>query len=530
MVKFALPVVYSLIALRLTGSPQFCLAVLAECIVAFLLSNVIASWNAVVSWFTGVLLLFVVYAQSLVLLFTGGYVKLIMLTNLDSIEAIEGRAAQYIAMVVISLVVMLLPIRYIRFGFVKHGVVLMLVCLLAVCWVPFVLREYSSYGNLFTLVRKVQLKNETEERIRGMTDSNVEELLTEFYSESVGDGVSRPSNLDSAPNVVLIFTEGLSMNVVMDPREIMPNVAYYMDHGLYFENYYDHTAATFRGLIGQLYSSHQYNNGDTNLLVSIQEILSQRGYETTFVNPEPNNTIFTDYLATFGFDELTSGGAVECVLPDDEVYDLIFESLSSYYTSGTPQFVAAYTFGTHVGNDAPDHVYGDGSNRLLNRFHYCDWAFGEFMTRLESSGLAANTLVVFTSDHATYVDDEYIMTFYPDYGRYDAFCDTVPLMFYYEGIEPSVEDAGGRNSLDLAPTILDYLDLDSPNYFLGTSLFLPSRDSYVEYVFCVPDSGWICYTGDTELRRLDDDETSEYMEYIEQYLALTNRTGDESIG
>ena len=29
----------------------------------------------------------------------------------------------------------------------------------------------------------------------------------------------------------------------------------------------------------------------------------------------------------------------------------------------------------------------------------------------------------------------------------------------------------GRNSIDLAPTILDYLDFSRENYFLGTSLF-----------------------------------------------------------
>ena len=29
----------------------------------------------------------------------------------------------------------------------------------------------------------------------------------------------------------------------------------------------------------------------------------------------------------------------------------------------------------------------------------------------------------------------------------------------------------GRNSINLTPTILDYLDISSPNYFLGNSLF-----------------------------------------------------------
>ena len=203
----------------------------------------------------------------------------------------------------------------------------------------------------------------------------------------------------------------------------------------------------------------------------------------------------------------------------------MFESLSEGAADGQPQFVACYTFSTHVGNDAPEGYYfGDGENRLLNRFHYCDTAFGEFMEKLHDSGLAGNTLVVFTADHATYVDDEYILSFYPENTRYDVFCDTMPLMFYYEGITPEVIDAGGRNSLDLAPTVLDYLDIDTPNYFLGTSLFLPMRNEVIETVFCVPDSSWNCVTGEGELRRLTEGEEQEYMRHIERYLSLTNRT------
>jgi len=146
------------------------------------------------------------------------------------------------------------------------------------------------------------------------------------------------------------------------------------------------------------------------------------------------------------------------------------------------------------------------------------------MRRLEEEGLSSNTLVIFTTDHASYVDDDYILSFYPDYERADIFCDRIPLVFYYEGITPGVVDAGGRNSLDLAPTVLDYLDIDSPNYFLGSSLFLPVQNELVETVFCVPDSEWMVSTADGELRDLTEEETEEFRTYLESYLSLTRRT------
>ena len=56
-------------------------------------------------------------------------------------------------------------------------------------------------------------------------------------------------------------------------------------------------------------------------------------------------------------------------------------------------------------------------------------------------------------------------------------------------------------------------------------MFQHSRNSFVERVFCVPDSDWSCYTGDGDLRNLTEEENEEYMEYIESYLALTSRNG-----
>ena len=46
-------------------------------------------------------------------------------------------------------------------------------------------------------------------------------------------------------------------------------------------------------------------------------------------------------------------------------------------------------------------------------------------------------------------------------------------------------------------------------------MFQHSRNSFVERVFCVPDSDWSCYTGDGDLRNLTEEENEEYMEYIE---------------
>jgi membrane-anchored protein YejM (alkaline phosphatase superfamily) len=133
-------------------------------------------------------------------------------------------------------------------------------------------------------------------------DGEVRDIAPEFYKESIEDEISKPSGLPEKPNVILIFTEGLSKSVVEDERNITPNLQKFSKRALSFENYYNHTFATYRGLIGQLYSGYQLNNSDSNNLIALQDIFSAKGYNTAFINTEPDNEEFTTYL-TCGVDK-----------------------------------------------------------------------------------------------------------------------------------------------------------------------------------------------------------------------------------
>ena len=53
----------------------------------------------------------------------------------------------------------------------------------------------------------------------------------------------------------------------------------------------------------------------------------------------------------------------------------------------------------------------------------------------------------------------------------------MPLLIYYRGIEPETVDVNGRNSLDFAPKVLDFLDIHIGNYFLGFTLFADDQTS-----------------------------------------------------
>lgn len=311
-------------------------------------------------------------------------------------------------------------------------------------------------------------------------------------------GVAMPHNtLPSGTNVIVIFVEGLSNNVITDSRGIMPNLAAFKNESITFTNYYNHTFATYRGIQGQLYSGHSLDDYEQNHLPSMMDVLKANGYNTAFINVEPYNKDFTNYLKAMSFDKVISSkdeaDNFAGSLSDRQAYSMLFDTAKDYQAKGKPFFLGLYSFGTHMSFDTDENVYGDGSNNFMNRYYNCDYQIGAFIENFKNSSLAKNTLLIITADHSAYADEDFVKTF-PTYVRNHPACDQIPLYIYYNGLT-SVVNAGGRNSLDLAPTILDLLGYNSPATFLGASLYGAKNESTIlDSFFWNPDG--LSYTGD----------------------------------
>ena len=141
------------------------------------------------------------------------------------------------------------------------------------------------------------------------------------------------------------------------------------------------------------------------------------------------------------------------------------------------------------------------------------------MKKFEKSELAEDTIIIFTTDHATYQDDSFVKAF-PDWFRAYTFCDEIPLWIYYKGITTEIIDVKGRNTLGLAPTILDYLDISAPNYFLGRSLFVPEANSSFETYFT--ESFVYLDTKDGEIRYLSEEEKNIFIAMLQDYFYITS--------
>lgn len=344
----------------------------------------------------------------------------------------------------------------------------------------FTLPAYSSFKTLKTAYRNM---NYVPIRNDGV----------DFYRENIvinhNSNFRRHTFSTNNPNIILIFAEGTSELVLS--KKLTPNTIHFLNSSIRFSNYFNHTAATFRGIRGQMISGYQYLGGYypnkvgvgqmsqseikskfSGYVESLPSILAQHGYRTVFCSPHSRKEQLAEMLKATGFEE-TYGfedfRTSKQDLSDREQYERTFQILQEHVKSDRPIFLSIYLVGTHHGMDSPDIKYGNGANSYLNKFHNQDIWFGQFMNKLSTSGLLKDTIVVWTTDHATYPTSDFNSTFQVSRNY---FIDKIPLGIYYQGVEPVVINAKNRNSLSLAPTLLDILGIHrQSNHFLGRSLF-----------------------------------------------------------
>ena len=514
--KYAFSMLLIILAFTTIGNPFFFIVSVLELGIIIFLTNWMMQANKIAAYLVHFPLILLFHAQQLVMYFGSSYTTLVMVTNLESLESLGGRMIPITIGVLALLFFSLLPVPVFSLPKISTtaGLSLFLMGQLA-----FTFLYGNAYSPLFAVYRLGLSAKEYRSQMAAI--ANQPNTTAFFYKDDNKPSRDKPTNLPHQPNIVLIFTEGLSQNIIDDPRQVMPSVQALQDQSLNFEQYYNHTFATYRALIGQLYSGYQLNNYDTNSLISLQDILAGQGYSTSFVNTEPTNTQFTSYLESMNFQEVVTDAkradGINGSLTDKTAFELLFETMEEQAKTGKPFFTSIYTYGTHMSFDSPDQKFGDGKHFLLNRFYNFDYYFKEFLQKFENSSLADNTILVFTADHATFEDSDFKLS-YPDYPRANPDVDTMPFFIYHKGIQAETINAEGRNSLSMAPTLLDYLDIDEPNYFLGESLFYyKENNNSFDTVF--HDNAYILSTDYGQIGPLSETNQQTIEELLQRYFA-----------
>lgn len=382
---------------------------------------------------------------------------------------------------------------------------------------------FHSTCSRFPCSRFVVVVKETLKSVRKrVTKDELERFAQEYVRDEIPESGRSQNYFRKRPkNIILFFLEGFSKEVMTEA--LMPNLSEIERRSVSFDNYFNHTAATLRGIRGQLISGF-VGSGDLvarrvtermqkSGIVSLAEIANQAGYQSIFVSPRNSVSKFQEIIRSSGF--AMSDNPSGSDRSDREMMRAVFERANEAAKRESPYFIAAYTAGTHLGLDSPDEKYGDGSNAYYNKFHNLDHWIGDFYSKFTQSRAADETLIVFTTDHATFPTSEYRSAFH---SRQKYFVNEIPLILCGGMMLPGRIDASFRNSLALAPTICDILGVTKfRNAFLGQTLFGDQRTELESYY----NSGsevLKCEDGDYQPARAD----NPVLERIDLYLRIAH--------
>jgi arylsulfatase A-like enzyme len=153
----------------------------------------------------------------------------------------------------------------------------------------------------------------------------------------------------------------------------------------------------------------------------------------------------------------------------------------------------------------------DLSKKLKHGYYatisYVDHLVGKIINTLEDEKLSENTIVIFVSDHGFNLKE------HSQWGKYTShrISGRVPLIIYDPKIKSSINSNSLVELVDIYPTIIDLLGLESPDHILdGKSLVKILKDPKYEnksHVFMKNAKGYTIKTADysyTEYLKLND--------------------------
>ena len=355
----------------------------------------------------------------------------------------------------------------------------------------------SSFGNLVlngvfsasqsSLTAPVARKSISKEQIKETLN-----LPEDFWEKQYPLSRNNKPHLNQKYNLVVLFVESLTPRYIDsfggNNYQITANLDKISLEGWKFNRFYSHGQRSIDGLqsvlvglpsiLGLPAISHLSVNYS-----KIAAIAEQNGVSTIFVNSTLRESFMFEAIAgSVGFSEYYGKEDMPLLLdyhPDEKDrnlgwdYETLMFSLGkinkidnqfllfiSLNTDHTPFPKMKAPFNRHNHN-------ATGEGGYLNALHYTDWAIGEFMAKSQKEEWFSNTIFAVTSDHVLghFQNGNFLQRF------------RIPLIFFAPEILKPKEIETVSSQLDLMPTFIDFMGLETEYTALGTSL-LRNKESF----------------------------------------------------
>ena len=345
-------------------------------------------------------------------------------------------------------------------------------------------------------------------------------------------------------NLVVLFIESLTPRYVDsfggNDYKITPNLDKLSKEGWKFNRFFSHGQRSIEGAQSVLTGMPSIlglptianNTANYSKLALLAE---QNGTSTIFVNSTIRESFLAQAIAaSTGFGEYYGKEDMPLLLdylPEEQDrnlgwdYETLMFSLEKIKNRKTP-FLAFINLSTdHTPfpklnapfNRYPHHATEEGG--YLNSLHYTDWAIGEFFSKAKQEKWFQNTIFIITADHvlAHFQNSDFLERF------------RIPLIFYApELLKPKVIETV-RSQLDLMPTFIDFMGLETEFTALGTSL-LREQDSEAlvregSLVGIITDQAYLKHSlvHRLEYGKLVDDVPDSYFDKLEARLLAWDR-------
>jgi len=281
-------------------------------------------------------------------------------------------------------------------------------------------------------------------------------------------------------NLVIVLEESLGAGFVqrLGGLPITPTLSGLADQGIWFEQLYATGTRSVRGIEAVIagfpptpaMSVVKLDKSQRDF-ATLASVLDRAGYHNEFVyGGESHFDSMRSFFLGNGFhavvdrDEFAAPKFVgSWGASDEDLFDKTHERLQALHAAGQPFFVLAFTSSNHTPFEFPDgsiELYEQPKQTVHNAIKYADHALGEFLERARGSGYWEDTLLLIVADHDTRV-----------YGD-----ELVPVnKFQVPGVILGADTQPRRiaatvSQIDLAPTLLSLMGIDSEHPFSGRDL------------------------------------------------------------
>lgn len=295
-------------------------------------------------------------------------------------------------------------------------------------------------------------------------------------------------------NVVVIMLESFGnewMGAAGAEESYMPFLDSLAGESLYFQNGISNgkksieavpaIVAGIPSLLDNPYISSAYGN---NKIESLPILLHKKGYVSGFYHGATNGSMkFDGFAAQAGFD----GYFGRKEYKNDDHFDKTWGILDEYFNPWTakqlsaykqPFFATLFTLSSHHPYYIPPHMRGKlkkGPEPICESISYGDYSLRRFFEEAKKQPWYSNTIFVLCADHTPATNS-------PLYSQRTEMYKIPILFFDPQGrIQPKKETRFFQH-IDILPTLLDLLNIETTFYSFGNSYFQKSEPESITYL------------------------------------------------